>query len=206
MDAGHEEEETVAMRVGGIVLDPRSQVPVVVLRGLADPRLYLPIFIGGLEATSIATVLAEVALPRPMTHDLMASLVRTVGSRVERVTVTRLVDGTFYAEITLLDGEDNVYHVDARPSDSIALALRVDAPIFVAREVIAEAGAMADPETFEDLAEGAEQGGAAASEEEAAGPDAPTQLVEGDGPAALVDGQDVRLEDLEADSFGKYKM
>ncbi|MCB9735643.1 MAG: bifunctional nuclease family protein [Deltaproteobacteria bacterium] len=203
MDAGHDEEEVVPMRVGGIVVDPRSQVPVVVLRGLAEPRLYLPIFIGGLEATSIATVLADVDLPRPMTHDLMASLVRTLGSTVERITVTRLVEGTFYAEVTLVDAEDNVYHVDARPSDSIALALRVSAPIFVAREVIAEAGALADPETLEGAGEGGE------GEVEAAAPpapDAPTDLVEGDGPSALVDGQDVRLEDLEPGSFGKYKM
>ena len=62
--------DRVQMRVGGVVIDPSSQVPVVILRGIEEPRLYLPIFVGGLEATAIATVLADVQMPRPMTHDL----------------------------------------------------------------------------------------------------------------------------------------
>lgn len=196
-----DDESFIAMRVGGIVVDPRSQVPVVILRGLADERLYLPIFIGGLEATAIATVLADVELPRPMTHDLLAAMVETLGARVERVTVTRIHEGTFFAELTVVDRAGDVLLIDARPSDSLALALRVDAPVFVAREVVLEAGAMSEPEDLEDAAEG-EPDGAAEAE-----PDAETATdADVDHGPTLVEGEDVRLEDLEPEDFGKYKM
>jgi len=197
--AGKDDDSEIAVRVGGIVVDPRSQVPVVILRALHEPTLYLPIFIGGLEATAIATVLADVQLPRPMTHDLMVSLLTHLEARVERIVVTRLEEGTFYAEIALLDQLDVEIIVDARPSDAIALALRVGAPIFVAKAVMAEAGAVSEPE---DDVEGADE----PSDPE--DPDDPTRTdadVE-DGPAVLAEDDDVRLEDLDPEDFGKYKM
>lgn len=192
--AGKDDEDEIAVRVGGIVVDPRSQVPVVILRAVHEPTLYLPIFIGGLEATAIATVLADVQLPRSMTHDLMVSLLAHLEARVERVTVTRLEGGTFYAEIALLDQLDAKIIIDARPSDGIALALRIDAPLFVLKGVMAEAGAVSPPEDEEPA--------------EVSGSDDPTESdadVE-DGPAVLAEDEDVRLEDLDAEDFGKYKM
>ena len=193
--AGKDDEDEIAVRVGGIVVDPRSQVPVVILRALNEPSLYLPIFIGGLEATAIATVLADVQLPRPMTHDLMVSLLAHLDARVERVTVTRLEEGTFYAEIALLDQLDAKIIVDARPSDGIALALRAGAPLFVLKGVMAEAGAVSEPEEEEEPEE-------AASPDDATESDADVE----EGPAVLAEDDDVRLEDLDPEDFGKYKM
>jgi len=188
------QDGVIEVRVGGIVVDPESEVPVVLLRAVEDERLYLPIFIGGLEATAIATVLAQVELPRPMTHDLMVSLLVHVDVRVDRVTVTRLEEGTFYAEIALFDPHGGVMLVDARPSDSIALALRVGAPIYVARAVMAEAGALAEAEPSEAPAAADPEAGTASDADLAR------------GPAVIGGDDDVRLEDLEAEDFGKYKM
>jgi len=197
--------QLIAMRVGGVVVDPNTQVPVVILRGIEEPRLYLPIFIGGLEATAIASVLASVKMPRPMTHDLMATLLDAVQCRVSRVEVTRLENGTFFAEITLADQQGGELVLDARPSDALALALRTEAPIAVHRTVVDEAGALAPEES--------------AGEEEAQAPLAPEPVAE-PGPAvgraaepATDDAgprsffaKDVKLEDLTAEDFGKYKM
>ncbi len=199
------DEDLIGMRVGGIVVDPRTNVPVVVLRSLKEPRLYLPIFIGGLEAAAIVTVVAEVSLPRPMTHDLLATVLDELHCGVERVTVTRLHEGTFYAEITLVDEAGVERNIDARPSDGIALALRVDAPVFVAKGVIVEAGAMSpsEDELEADAAEGAvaeDLGGAEGAEQTAAaeGSEAVSALV--------ADAQSIHLEDLGPEDFGKYKM
>ena len=197
---GKDDENEIAMRVGGIVVDPRSQVPVVILRALSEPTLYLPIFIGGLEATAIATVLADVQLPRPMTHDLLVSLLVHLDARVERVTVTRLEEGTFYAEISLLDQLDTPIIVDARPSDGIALALRVGAPIFVAKAVMAEAGAVSEPDV--EVEAGVEVEPPPPDPEDATEADADARS----GPAVLGEDEDVRLEDLDPEDFGKYKM
>lgn len=203
----------VTMRVGGVVIDPSSQVPVVILRGIEEPRLYLPIFIGGLEATAIATVLAGVKMPRPMTHDLVVTVLDAVRCRVAAITVTRLEGGTFYAEISVVDEHGGELTLDSRPSDAIALALRAGAPIAVAREVIAEAGALA-PE--EDAAaatdESAAASGAAAKDardtkEGSPAKDAPPRPAKGgdQGPRSFF-ADDIKLEDLDPEDFGKYKM
>lgn len=206
------------MRVGGIVVDPNTQSPIVVLRGVDEPRLYLPIFIGGMEATAIATALAEMELPRPMTHDLMAGMLRELSVSVDRVVVTDLIEGTFYAEITLADSAGHAFVLDARPSDSIALAVRTGAGVWVARRVLEEAGGMSEesadgpeetstggdpaPEAAFEGA-GAEEG--AAGDPEPAEPARPSRKEEPSGPMPVF-GSDVRLEDLDPDLFGKYKM
>ena len=185
------------MRVGGVVVDPSTQVPVVILRGIAEPRLYLPIFIGGLEATAIASVLASVKLPRPMTHDLMATLLDAVQCRLAKVEVTRLDGGTFFAEMTLTDQGGGVLVLDARPSDALAMALRTDAPISVHPQVLAEAGALA-PEEPEPASPPTTQ---QSSSEPAPAPPA----VDDAGPRSFF-GRDVKLDELRPDDFGKYKM
>ena len=181
------------MRVGGVVVDPNTQVPVVILRGIEDPRLYLPIFIGGLEATSIASVLASVRMPRPMTHDLMATVLDAVQCQVAKVEVTRLENGTFFAEITLRDQHGGELVLDARPSDALALALRTESPIGVHPAVVAEAGAMAPDDEV------------AAGEPAPEPAPKPAASAADDGPRSFFAG-DVKLEDLTPDDFGKYKM
>lgn len=112
----------------------------------------LPVWIGSQEATSILVAVEGVEPPRPLAHDLMTSMLGAVDARVERVEVTRIDDGTFYAEVTLA-GLAGTRVVDARPSDAIALASRAGAPIFVADEVLAQAGI---PDTVSEAPPGAE--------------------------------------------------
>lgn len=141
----------VHVRIASLALDPRSNQPVLVLKPLEDEpghgRL-LPIWIGHPEATAILLAIEGVDMPRPMTHDLLGSVVETLGYYVDKVEITRVDEGTFFAAI-FLRGEDVMRVVDARPSDSIALAIRVGAPIFVAEEVLNTA-AVADEPTDEE--------------------------------------------------------
>lgn len=130
------------VRIASLALDPRTNQPVVLLKPLEESpgegRL-LPIWIGHPEATAILLAIEGVETPRPMTHDLMLSLLGTLETLVDRVEITRVDEGTFYAAI-VLRGEEFSRVVDARPSDSIALAIRAGAPIYVADEVLDSAG------------------------------------------------------------------
>jgi uncharacterized protein len=122
----------------GLTLEAGSGAPVVLLREHDVPRRVLPIFVGPTEATAIA--LSGRLPPRPLTHDLLAVLVETLHAHVERVEVTELREGTFFAELAL-NGPTGQRRLDSRPSDAIALAVRVDAPLFVSGVVLDEAGA-----------------------------------------------------------------
>lgn len=129
----------VEARIAGVALDSSGQ-HVILLRPESDEDTrVLPIWIGEQEASSILVALEGVATPRPLAHDLMKSLLSTLDARVERVDVVRLDGGTFFAEITL-QTPGGVRTVDARPSDSIALAARTGAPIGIADAVLDEAG------------------------------------------------------------------
>ncbi len=131
----------VQVRVVGVALDSGAQ-HLILLKPLDEepgPGRILPIWIGPQEATSIVIAVEGAEAPRPLAHDLMKSLLETVGATVERVEVTKIEDGTFYAEITLRTREGRRI-IDSRPSDAIALAARVDAPIWVADQVFDEAG------------------------------------------------------------------
>lgn len=125
------------MSVAGIVLDQKSKNPVVVLK---DPKSLkaLPIWIGNPEASSIASVLNKMSLPRPMTHDLLVNVIKDSGAHVSSVSITDLVEGTYFASIELL-ADDAIKEIDARPSDAIAVALRLNLPIFVSEEVLEQA-------------------------------------------------------------------
>ena len=127
----------VEMKVFGLAVDENSQVPVLVLKDLAEKSV-LPIWIGAMEAMAISMALNNVSLPRPMTHDLLLSCIRHAGGEVHAVEVTELTDGTYYAEIEMTVGEKTI-RVDARPSDAIAVALRAEAPIRVEQAVLDEA-------------------------------------------------------------------
>ncbi|WP_127476627.1 bifunctional nuclease family protein [Microbacterium sulfonylureivorans] len=143
----------VQVRVAGVALDASGQ-HVVLLKPIDEipgDGQVLPIWIGQLEATSILVAVEKAPVPRPLAHDLMRELISALGAEVTRVEVTRIDDGTFYAEITMATAlGDRV--VDARPSDAVALATRVGAGIWVADAVMAEAG-VPDVLTETDAAE-----------------------------------------------------
>ena len=134
------------MELVGVRVELPSNSPIVLLRELAGKRRVLPIFIGGPEATAIAFALDGVVTPRPMTHDLMKDLLNELDVRVERIVVTDLSDRTFFAEIHL-KGASGSHRVSSRPSDAIALAVRVGAPIFAADEVVDEAATVVEDDT-----------------------------------------------------------
>jgi uncharacterized protein len=127
-------ENFVLMLVGGLTLDPVTKTPIVILKD-SDNKLNLPIWIGLLEATSMATELEGIKMARPMTHDLLRSVLEELGGVVDRIEVTDLRDNTYFALIHLtVDGR--TIAVDSRPSDAISLALRTKSPIYVARKVL----------------------------------------------------------------------
>ena len=125
------------MKVNGLAIDPSTNMPIVILKDLEEERA-LPIWVGIFEANAIALEMESVPTPRPMTHDLIKNILEETEATVIRIVVNDLKDNTFYAEIYLsLNGTEVA--IDSRPSDAIALALRVDAPIFVAKKVLDEA-------------------------------------------------------------------
>jgi bifunctional DNase/RNase len=124
------------MKIYGVSYDMVGKQPIVLLK-TADGRRFLPIWIGAPEATAILAKLQNTETPRPMTHDLLRTIVEEMGATVVRIAVTELRDNTFYARIVLTRNGDEL-EIDSRPSDAIALAVRVNAPIFAADEVIAE--------------------------------------------------------------------
>lgn len=116
-------------------MDPNTNSPIVVLKGV-DSETVLPIWVGAFEANAIALEIEKIVPQRPMTHDLLRNLIVECGLRPSRVIVTDLLENTFYALIELFDENDELVSMDARPSDAIALALRLDCPIFVQQKVI----------------------------------------------------------------------
>ena len=127
----------VEMKVRGLALDPLSNMPIIILRDEEDKRS-LPIWVGIFEANAIALELEKIATPRPMTHDLMKNILEALDAHVSKIVVNDLKENTFFAVIHLRVGESEIT-VDSRPSDAIALALRVAAPIFVDEEVVRKA-------------------------------------------------------------------
>lgn len=127
------------MEIKGLMLDPASNVPIVILRD-TQSQLFLPIWIGVFEANAIALRIEGVEPPRPLTHDLLRLVLDELGATVEKIVISDLRDSTFFALIHLRHGASSVT-VDARPSDAIALALRANAPIFVLRSVLDKAQA-----------------------------------------------------------------
>ncbi|MEM6836094.1 MAG: bifunctional nuclease family protein [Cyanobacteria bacterium P01_C01_bin.120] len=132
----------IEMKVAGIALDAISRNPVVLLRDTEDRRA-LPIYIGQDQAKSIISALENQQAPRPLTHDLFVNLIDDWDMTLERIVIHALRDNTFFALLTLSTG-DLRKELDARPSDAIAIALRMDAPIWVMEEVVADASIPVD--------------------------------------------------------------
>jgi len=128
------------MEIKGLMLDPSSNVPIVILKDV-DSQVFLPIWIGVFEANAIALRIEGVEPPRPMTHDLLRSTFEHLGAQVEKIVISDLRDSTFFALI-YAQREGTLITIDARPSDAIALALRSNAPIFVLRSVMEKAQAV----------------------------------------------------------------
>jgi len=121
--------------IAGMTLDPASNTPIIILKPEDNDHQAIPIWIGLLEATSIASVLQDIKLERPMTHDLFKNFIDFLKIEVSRIEVNDLKDNTFYATIHFTS-EKRTFSMDARPSDAIAIALRFDAPIYVDDRVI----------------------------------------------------------------------
>jgi len=129
----------IEMQLGGLGFDPKNMSPIVLLRDLEE-RNFLPIWIGMFEAAAIAMELQEFKPPRPMTHDLLVKIIDSLQGTVKRVTITEIVENTFYAQVEInTDSQKEPLKIDARPSDAIAVAVRTGAGIFVAETVMVKA-------------------------------------------------------------------
>ena len=150
-------KDFLLMVVGGITLDPTTKMPIVVLKD-PDNKFNLPIWVGPLEATAMATEMEGAKPQRPMTHDLLRNVLAEFGATVEYVDVTALRDNTYYAEIHLKTRDGKELLIDSRPSDALALALRTKSPIYVAKKVIEasselyETSAEQQPQSEQNLA------------------------------------------------------
>jgi len=138
----------VPMTIKGLMLDPISNSPIVVLKD-GDEKIFLPIWVGIFEANAIALQLENVATPRPMTHDLLRDVIATMEGKVNRVVISELRDSTFFARIEMALGDKSIA-IDARPSDAIALALRTETPIFVEQAVLDQAQTISPEEDSEE--------------------------------------------------------
>ncbi|MBU1338100.1 MAG: bifunctional nuclease family protein [Acidobacteria bacterium] len=138
----------IEMKIKGLVVDPISKMPIVVLEDLNSDKM-LPIWIGIFEANAIALKIEDVTTPRPMTHDLIKNIFDELNITVDRIVVNDVRDNTFYAIIHCNQGGKNLI-IDSRPSDAIALSLRTKTPIFVEEDVVEKAQSLKFDENLED--------------------------------------------------------
>ena len=180
------------VRVQSLALDRNNKTPVVILRELEGERV-LPIWIGPGEATSIAMRLADMEFERPLTHDLLCSVLKGLGGALQKVIITKVQKSTYYAEL-VVRRNGSLITLDARPSDSIAVALRVDAPIFVEDALLEEATIeIADEEAAPGLS-------SVAFGPTSSGGDDDTVDTEGMGPEELQE----HLRRLNPEDFGRF--
>lgn len=142
----------VEMKIRGLMMDPVTNMPIVVLKDVGSEAV-LPIWVGVYEANAIALEIEKVTTPRPMTHDLIKNLLTGLDTHVHKVVVSELRDDTFFALIWM-ERDGKVISIDSRPSDALALALRLDCPIYVDEEVLKhskQASASADRVSSEEL-------------------------------------------------------
>jgi len=186
----------IEMFVAGLVLDPTSNAPIVVLKDAQGERC-LPIWIGLAEATAIASELKKVEMSRPMTHDLLKNVIHELGGRVVKILITSLVENTFIANIEIVVG-DMVRVVDSRPSDAIALSVRTNAPIMVNEDVLKQAQVTLVGLNTAEGEEGAEDAGMKLAEAGSESSDSNFAAIDKDKWAEI-------LADMDPEDF-KYKM
>ncbi len=138
------EQNEIQVWFHGLMLDSLTQSPVVILRD-SSGTINIPIWIGMAEATSIATALKEIPSYRPLTHDFLKNVITIFNGTVEAVCITKIEDGTFFAETRLRSKDNILYVIDCRPSDGIALAVRVNCPIYVSEEVAKQSSVRLEP-------------------------------------------------------------
>ena len=134
----------VEMKVEGLTLDPLTNMPIIILKDLLSDKA-LPIWVGYFEANAIALEIEKINTPRPMTHDLLRSMISSLHAKVKHVLINDLKDNTFFAVISVIQNGSDMT-IDARPSDAIALALRTKSPIFVEEKVIEAAKKLDSPD------------------------------------------------------------
>src|SRR5881398_2738923 len=142
----------VEMKIRGLMMDPVTNMPIVVLKDVGGEAV-LPIWVGVYEANAIALEIEKVTTPRPMTHDLIKNLLIGLDTRIHKVVVSELRDDTFFAVIWM-ERDGRVISVDSRPSDALAIALRLDCPIFVDEQVLRsskQAAPIADKAAQEEM-------------------------------------------------------
>lgn len=132
--SGEARRQEMEVKIRGLMMDPVTNMPIVVLKDV-DSDALVPIWVGAFEANAIALEIEKIATPRPMTHDLLANLIRTLDGEVRRVVITELRDDVYYALIWM-ERSGELISLDARPSDALALALRTDCPIFLSEQVL----------------------------------------------------------------------
>lgn len=142
----------IEMRVMGIALDTRTGSPIVVLHD-KDNRKALPIWIGSAEASAIIRKIENLQVARPMTHDLIIDIIKKTGYELEKVEIDDVEKDTYFATLVLVKDGEEALRIDCRPSDAIAVAIRVDAPIFVAASVLATGAVSTDPSKDEEEAQ-----------------------------------------------------
>lgn len=142
----------IEMKVMGIALDTRTGSPIVVLHD-KDNRKALPIWIGSAEASAIIRKIENLTVSRPMTHDLIINMIEKLGYTLDKIEINDVEKETYYATMFIRDNEGNLTEIDSRPSDAIAVAIRVDAPIFVTANVISNGSVSTDSAKDEEEAQ-----------------------------------------------------
>ncbi len=138
----------VEMKIKGLMIDPVSNMPIVILRQVGS-EMVLPIWVGIFEANAIAMQIEKIQSPRPMTHDLLCNVITDLRAKVDRIVITDLKDNTFFATIHLVRDSEKLA-VDARPSDAMAIALRVNAPILVEESVLERSSVSGDDREIDE--------------------------------------------------------
>lgn len=138
------QEDLVEVKIGALIMDPNTNTPIIILKGV-EGETVLPIWVGAFEANAIALEIEKIVPQRPMTHDLLRNVIIECRLTAASVVITDLTENTFFARVELTDENQDPVFLDARPSDAIALALRLDCPIFVQQKVLdlSAAGAVA---------------------------------------------------------------
>jgi len=132
-------KKLIKMSLEGVRIEMPTQKPIILLKEEEGNR-YLPIWIGAFEATAIALEMSNIKTPRPMTHDLMTNILKTLGYTIQKIEICDIRDNTFYALINMKNSERGTIEIDSRPSDAIALAVRCSCDIYAAEHVIQSAG------------------------------------------------------------------
>lgn len=142
----------IEMHVMGIALDTRTGSPIVVLHD-TENRKALPIWIGSAEASAIIRKIENIKVQRPMTHDLIINITKEMGCEIDRIEISDVEEETYYANIVIVDDNGKETLIDSRPSDAIAVAIRVDAPIYVSSKVLADGSVSCDQQKDEEEAQ-----------------------------------------------------